>query len=133
MEKIPERYSDLFTDEKRAFAALVTIMDDGTPQVTPIWFNTDEKHILINSAEGRVKDHNMRARSHVALLIQDPNNPYRYIQIRGRVVEITKNGANEHIDTLAGKYTGVAKYQWKSPSEQRVIYKIIPEHVTGMG
>ena len=133
MKKIPEQYADLITDAKRAFAALVTIMDDGSPQVTPIWFNTDGEHILINSAVGRVKDRNMRARSVVALLIQDPNNPYRYIQIRGRVVEITKTGASEHIDTLAGKYTGVAKYQWKSPTEQRVIYKILPEHFSGMG
>jgi PPOX class probable F420-dependent enzyme len=108
-------------------------MKDGSPQVTPVWFNTDGTHILVNSAQGRAKDKNMRARSQVALAIADPRNPYRYLQIRGRVVVITEEGANGHIDTLAGKYTGVAKYQWHSPGQVRVTYKILPEHVSAMG
>ena len=130
---VPSNFQDLLTDEKRAFAALVTIMKDGSPQVTPIWFNTDGVHILINTAEGRVKDRNMRARAKVALLIQDPGNPYRYLQIRGRVIEVTKEGADAHIDALAGKYTGVPKYQRSSPGQVRETFKILPEHVVGMG
>jgi PPOX class probable F420-dependent enzyme len=101
-------------------------MKDGTPQVTPIWFNTDGEYILINSAAGRLKDKNMRARPDIALCITDPSNSYRYIQIQGRVVEITTEGADAHIDALAFKYRGVEKYPNRKPGEQRVTYKIQP-------
>jgi len=129
MKSIADKYQDLLRDEKRAFLHLATLMPDGSPQVTPVWFNTNGTYILINSAKGRVKDRNMRARPQVALCIQDPDDPYRYIQIRGRVVEIIEEGADAHIDALAGKYTGTPKYQLKSPGEVRVIYKILPESV----
>lgn len=132
MKNIPKKYLDLLKDETRAFAFLGTIMKDGSPQVTPVWFNTDGKYILINSAAGRVKDRNMRADPRVALTIPDPGNPYRYLQIRGRVVEILTEGAREHINALSKKYTGNPVYGGPS-SEQRVIYKIIPEKVSGMG
>lgn len=130
---IPDSHKDLLLDETRAFVFLATLMKDGSPQVTPIWFNTDGTHILVNSAQGRTKDKNMRARPQVALAIADPRNPYRYIQIRGRVVEITEEGASDHIDALAGKYTGTPKYQWHRPDVVRVTYKILPEHVSVMG
>jgi len=127
MKNIPEKYHDLLIDEARAFLFLATTMKDGSPQVTPIWFNHDEDHILVNSAKGRVKDRNMRARPQVALVIQDPANPYRYLQIRGRVVEITEEGGLEHINTLALKYTSKP---WKvNPGEVRVTYKILPENM----
>jgi len=129
----PDAFKDLLADETRAFIYLATLMPDGSPQVTPVWFNTDGTYILINSAAGRVKDRNMRARPHVALVIADPKNPYRYIQIRGRVVEITHEGADAHIDALSDKYTGNPKYQGRSPGEQRVIYKIMPNKVSTMG
>lgn len=131
--KIPESFADLLLDETRAFAYLATTMPDGTPQVTPIWFNTEPGLILINSAEGRVKDKNMRANPYIALAISDPKNPYRYIQIRGRVIEITKQGARQHIDQLSLKYTGRDRYTVASPDEQRVTYKIKPEKVNTMG
>ena len=131
MTWIPESYLDLIKDETKAFACLATVMKDGTPQLTPVWFNTDGTHILINSAKGRVKDRNMRRNSSVALAIVDPKDPYRYIQIRGKVVEITTLGAREHIDTLAHKYTGLDKYTLGSPDEIRVIYKIQPDNITG--
>jgi PPOX class probable F420-dependent enzyme len=124
---------DLLKDEKRAFAILGTIMEDGTPQVTPVWFSSDGKVIYLNSAEGRVKDRNMRARPQIALAIVDPENPYRYLQIRGRVAEITGEGADEHIDALSFKYTGNPAYQNRSSGEVRVKYKIIPERATLMG
>ncbi len=123
----PEKYADLFLDATRAYLFLATIMPDGSPQVTPIWFNTDGRHILINSAKGRVKDRNMRARPQVAAVIQDPSTPYRYLQVRGRVVEITETGALEHINTLALKYTG-KPWVPNGPDEVRVIYKIEPLH-----
>lgn len=127
MPIVPDEYKDLLADETRAFAYLATLMADGSPQVTPVWFNTDGAHILINTATGRVKARNMRIHARVALDITDPKNPYRYVQIRGRVVETTQEGANAHIDTLAGKYTGTAKYQNHRPGEERIIYKILPD------
>lgn len=127
MNSIPAKSHDLLKDETKAYLFLATTMPDGSPQVTPIWFNTDGEHILINSAKGRVKDKNMRARPQVALVIQDPSTPYRYLQIRGRVVEITEQGGLEHINTLSLKYDNEP---WTAnPGEVRVIYKILPEHV----
>jgi PPOX class probable F420-dependent enzyme len=131
--EIQIKHQDLLTDEKRAFGVLGTIMEDGSPQVTPVWFNSDEKDILINSAAGRIKDRNMRARPQNALTIIDPDNPYRYLQIRGRIAEITNEGADEHIDALSLKYTGNPEYQGRSPGEVRFKYRIVPESVSSMG
>jgi PPOX class probable F420-dependent enzyme len=128
---IPEKYRDLFS--KRAFASLATLMPDGHPQVTPVWCDLEGDYVLFNSAKGRQKDKNVRRDPHVALAIVDPDNPYRYLEIRGRVVEITEQGADEHIDKLAKKYLGVDKYPYRQPTETRVIYKILPEHTHMMG
>lgn len=128
---IPETYQDLFS--KRAFAHLATLMPDGTPQVTPVWCDYDGTHIRINSAKGRVKDRNMRRTPQVALEIMDPDNPYRYIAVRGRVVEITEDGADAHIDLLANKYLGQERYPYRAADEVRVLYKIRPERVSTMG
>jgi PPOX class probable F420-dependent enzyme len=128
---VPETFIDLMDDKKCAFAYLVTLMKDGTPQVTPVWFNRDEKSILINSAKGRVKDRNIRRNPLVAVLIPDPTNPYRYMQIRGKVIEINERGADDHIDCLSLKYTGI---HWtKRPEEARIIYRISIEHVETHG
>jgi PPOX class probable F420-dependent enzyme len=128
---IPEKYKDLFS--KRAFANLGTLMPDGTPQVTPVWVDLEGDRVVFNSAKGRQKDKNVRRDPHVALAIVDPDNPYRYLEIRGRVVEITEDGADDHIDKLAKKYLGVDKYPYRQASETRVIYKIQPDHTTMMG
>jgi PPOX class probable F420-dependent enzyme len=133
MNLIPESHSDLLKDEKRAFVFLATQMADGSPQVTPVWFNTEGDYILINSAKGRIKDKNMRSRPVVTCCIQDPTDPYRYLQVRGRVMEITEEGADAHIDALAGKYTGNYKYQHHQPGVKRVTYKILPEKVDPHG
>ena len=127
--KFPEKYRDLLDDKTKAFAYLATVMADGSPQVTPVWFNSDNKYILINTAVGRVKDRNMKARPQVAICIADPNDPYRYVQIRGKVVESTTEKANEHIDALAWKYRGIRKYDNYQPGMQRIIYKILPESI----
>jgi PPOX class probable F420-dependent enzyme len=129
MTWVSEQYQDLLEDETKAFACLATLMREGSPQVTPIWFNTDGRHILINSAVGRVKDKNMRRDTRVGIVIIDPKDPYRYIQVRGKVVEITTKGAREHIDALAKKYTGIDKYQSNNPNEIRVTYKILPYRI----
>ena len=128
---IPDQYQDLL--QKKAFAHLATVMKDGSPQVTPIWFDYDGTHIRINSAEGRWKDKNMRSRPRVALSILDPDNPYRHIQLRGKIVAITKEGADAHIDSLAKKYLGQDKYPFRQPGEERVMYKIEVERVSTMG
>lgn len=99
----PEEFLDLISNETRAFLILATLMPDGSPQVATIWFNADDNHILINSAKGRVKDKNMRARAQVGMVIQDFKDPYRFVQIQGRVVKITEEGALEHINQLSLK------------------------------
>ncbi len=131
-QAIPEKYRDLFS--KRAFASLATLMPDGSPQVTPVWCDLENDDIVvINSAKGRQKDRNLRRDPRVALAIIDPENPYRYLEIRGKVVEITEQGAAAHIDKMAKKYLGVDKYPYGQPGEVRVMYKIKPEHATMMG
>ena len=109
------------------------LMPDGTPKVTPVWVDLEGDRVVFNSAKGRQKDKNVRRDPHVALAIVDPDNPYRYLEIRGRVVEITEEGADDHIDKLAKKYLGVDKYPYRQASETRVIYKIQPDHTTMMG
>ena len=128
---IPEKYRDLFN--KKAFASLGTLMPDGSPQVTPVWCDVEDDLVIINSAKGRQKDRNLRRDPRVSLAIIDPDNPYRYLELRGRVVEITEQGAAAHIDKMAKKYLGVDKYPYKNPNEIRVIYKIQPDHATMMG
>ena len=130
-KSIPEKYADLLT--KPAFANLATVMPDGSPQVTPVWVDFDGSHILFNSALGRVKDKNIRRDPRVSVAIQDPANPYRYLEIRGRVVEITEKGADEHINKLSQKYLGKPVYPFRQPGEVRVLYRIEPEHVSVMG
>jgi PPOX class probable F420-dependent enzyme len=128
---IPEKYADLF--QKRAFAYLATLMPDGRPQVTPVWVDYDGEYVIFNSAKGRQKDRNVRRDPRVALTISDPENPYRYLEIRGRVEEITEQGAAHHIDKMAKKYLGVDKYPYAQAGEVRVMYKVKPEHTTTMG
>src|SRR5579862_7681902 len=128
---IPEKYRDLFN--KKAFASLATVMPDGNPQVTPVWCDFDGKHVLVNSAKGRVKDRNMRREPRVSLALIDPDNPYRYLQLQGRVVEITEDGAAAHIDRMAKKYMGVDKYPYSQPGEVRALYKIEPDRTSTMG
>jgi len=131
MNGIPESYQDLLADRTKAIAFLATSMSDGSPQVTPVWFNTDGEYILINTVKGRTKDRNMRARPQIALAIMDTNSVYRYIQIRGHVAEITEENAREHINILAGKYTDQAYFELNTPDEVRVIFKILPEQIDG--
>jgi hypothetical protein len=132
MAVIPEQYLDLLT-QKKAFAHLATIMPDGSPQVTPVWFDYTGGMIRVNTAKGRVKARNLREGVPVALSILDPDNPYRYIQIRGRVKRVVEEGADQHIDSLAKKYLGKDKYPWAQPGEVRVMYEIEPLHANAMG
>jgi PPOX class probable F420-dependent enzyme len=130
--KIPDGFMDL-VNQKKSFANLATLMPDGTPQVTPVWFDMTGDHIRVNTARGRVKDKNMQKNASVALAISDPENPYRHIAVRGRIVNITEEGADDHIDSLAKKYMGQDKYPFRRPGEQRVIFEIEPISVSAMG
>lgn len=122
----PADFDDLFEDETRALLYLATTMPDGSPQVTPVWFSADEEHILINTNEGRTKDRNMKARPHVALVIQDPDNQDRYLGMRGEVVGYTREGADEHINRLSLKYY---RRPWTyREGQRRIIYRIKPIH-----
>jgi len=125
--EIPAELKDLF--EKKAFAHLATLMPDGQPQTTPVWIDYDGRNVLINTALGRQKVGNLEHDPRVALSIVDPDNPYRYLEVRGRVVETTTSGADDHIDQLSERYLE-RKYPFRAPGEQRVILKVRPEHVT---
>lgn len=122
----PKDFLDLLNEKSKALLYLATVMPDGSPQVTPVWFDTDGDYILVNTNEGRVKDRNMRARPQVAMNIQDPNDPYRYLGIRGEVVSYTTKGADEHINKLSIRYDNKP---WTYRKEQRrIIYRIKPLH-----
>ncbi|HSY12673.1 MAG TPA: PPOX class F420-dependent oxidoreductase [Verrucomicrobiae bacterium] len=129
--KIPEEYMDLF--KKKAFASFTTLMADGSPQTTPVWVDFVDGKLLVNSALGRQKDKNVRREPRVAVTLMDPDNPYRYLEVRGRISEITHEGADKHIDKMAKKYLDKDKYPFAQPGEKRVIYKIDPVHVSPHG
>src|SRR5438128_12624072 len=118
---IPVSHRDLLAREKRAFAHLALVTRDGGPHVTPMWFDYDGDHVIFNTARGRVKDRVMRKRPNVALAVQDPEKPYRYMQIRGPVVWESEEGGYESICDLRQKYWGDRNYP-KREGEVRVIY-----------
>src|SRR5262249_48876249 len=129
---IPEKYLDLL-QRKKAFANLATLMPDGSPQVTPVWCDYKDGLVRVNTAKGRVKARNLKKDAPVALAIADPDNPYRYVQIRGRVRRVTEDGAAAHIDSLAKKYLGKDKYPSAAPGEVRLMCEIEPTSASGMG
>lgn len=126
---IPASHADLLQTTKPAFAQLATVNADGTPQVTPVWVDYDGTHLLVNTARGRVKTKNLERNPRVALSISDPENPYRYVGIQGRVVEMTEQGGDAHIDKMAKKYLNKDSYPFRQPGEVRVIVKIAPDKV----
>jgi PPOX class probable F420-dependent enzyme len=132
MAVIPDQYLDLL-GAKKAFANIATVLKDGSPQVTPIWFDYTGGKIRVNTARGRVKARTMRPGVTVALAIVDPENPYRYLQIRGKITSCTEAGADAHIDSLAKKYLGQDKYPFRQPGEVRVTYEIEPASAQAMG
>jgi PPOX class probable F420-dependent enzyme len=131
MATIPASHADLL--RKKAFANLSTVNADGSPQVTPVWVDYDGTNLMVNTARGRVKSNNLEREPRVALAIADPENPYRYLGIQGRVTEMTETGADAHIDKMAMKYLGKDKYPYRVPGEKRVIVKIKPEKVHAIG
>jgi PPOX class probable F420-dependent enzyme len=131
MAAIPDKYLDLM--QKKAFASLATVMPDGTPQVTPVWFDYANGGLRVNTAKGRTKARNMQQGAAVALSIMDPDNPYRYVQVRGHVARVTEEGADAHIDSLAKKYLGKDKYPYSQPGEVRITCEITADKVSVNG
>lgn len=122
----PEKFQDLFKPETKAFLFLATVNKKGVPQVTPVWFDSDGEYILINTNEGRAKDRNMKNNPEVAMVIQDPSDPYRYLGVRGKVITTTTDGADEHINMLSMRYYG--KPWTYREGQKRIIFKIQPTH-----
>ncbi len=129
---IAEKFLPILT-EKKALAHLATLMPDGSPQVTPVWFLYENGKFLVNTARGRVKDKNMTQGAKVALSIVDPDNPYSHLAVRGEIVRETEEGADALIDALTKKYLNQDTYPFRRPGEVRVIYEIEPRSVSGMG
>ena len=127
---LPEGVKKLFLAPN--FAHLATLMPDGSPQVSPVWVDVEGDRILVNTAEGRAKPRNVRRDPRVAISIHQQDNPYSSAFIRGRVVEITHEGAEDHIHKMAKKYLGQDRYPYLQPEEQRVILVIEPEQVSSM-
>jgi PPOX class probable F420-dependent enzyme len=115
--------------EGRNLAFVATLMKDGWPQITPTWVDIEDGKILVNTAEGRLKQRNISRDDRIAISVVDQNNPYHMVTVRGRVVKQTNEGADEHVDKLAKKYLGVEKYPLRSPNEKRIIIKIKPERI----
>ena len=130
MATIPAAFHDLF--DEQTFAHVATMMPDGTPHVTPVWvdYAVDSERVLINTVRGRRKERNVRSDPKVGVSMTDPEDPYRFVSVRGEVVAITEDGAVEHIDELAGRYMGVDEYPNKGQEDgARVIVEIRPDHV----
>lgn len=113
-------------------AVVATINGDGSPQLSPVWIDTDGTHVIFNTAEGRVKTRNLRSDPRVGVSLYDPANAYtRVLNVTGRAVVITREGAAAHIDRLSRKYTGRSPYPMHDPAHPRLIVKVLPEKITG--
>ena len=128
MSEIPPEFRDLF--EKRSFAFVATLLPDGAPHVTPTWVDFDGEHVLVNVVADSRKDRNVRKDPRITLAIADPENPYRYLSVRGEVVERREEGAREHLDELAERYTGEAEYPGPD-GQDRVVLVVRPDAVNG--
>ena len=127
---IPESHTDIF--EKQAFWHIATLGPAGEPQTTPVWAGWDGSHVLFSQTRSRQKFHNLEANPAIALSATDPDNAYRYIEIRGRVVRVDDDSSNAFIDSMAKKYMGVDAYPYHQPGDERVVMVVEPEHTTQM-
>jgi PPOX class probable F420-dependent enzyme len=131
MPAIPESHADIL--EKKAFAHVATVGPDGRPQNNPVWFDWDGSHLRFSQTKTRQKLKNLGREPRVAVSILDPDNPYRYLEIRGRVVDVEDDASNAFIDRMAKKYIDQDQYPWHRPGDHRVVVKVEPEHTTQMG
>ena len=128
---IPERYADIL--DKKALAHWATIGPNGEPQNNPVWFDFDGEQILVSQTKSRQKLRNVKRDPRVALSLVDPDNPYRYLEVRGEVVDVTDDEGNAFINKMAKKYLGHPEYQWHQPGDERVVVRIQPKHTSAMG
>jgi PPOX class probable F420-dependent enzyme len=131
MIKIPEQHQNIL--ESKGFAHVATIGPHGEPQSTPVWFDWDGQYIRFSQTKTRQKYRNLRRDPHIALSITDPNNPYHYLEVRGKVARIEEDPNKKFIDSMAKKYMGEDKYPWSQPGEERVVVYVQPEHITSQG
>ena len=129
--KIEGRAEELLKGKN--FAHLATLRPDGSVQVAPTWVDLQDGRVVVNTADGRAWPRNLERDPRITLEVQNMENPYEYVEIRGRVAERTQEGANAHIDALAKKYLGVDEYPYRQPGEQRVIIRVEAEHVHVQG
>jgi PPOX class probable F420-dependent enzyme len=132
MATVPQEYRDLL-DDRPVLVSLATIQPDGQPQVTPVWINMEGDLLRVNTAKGRQKHINMAERPMVTVLALDPDNAFRYVEVRGRVASITEEGGDAHIDALAKKYLGAESYPFRNPAETRLVISIEPTRVLASG
>ena len=128
---VPDEYVDLLST--KALADVATIGPDGEPQVNPVWFDWDGEFVRFSQTTTRQKAHNLKRDPRIALSIVDLGNPYRYLEIRGTVVEVEPDPEKAFIDKMANKYLGVDKYPWSQPTDERIVMVVKPEHTTQMG
>lgn len=131
MAAIPESHRDLL--EQPVVVSLATVLPNDQPQVTPVWADYDGRYIRVNTDARRQKVKAMRERPQVTILAVDPNNPYRYLEVRGTVARISEEGADRHIDALAKQYIGADTYPYRQPDDQRVICYIEPKKAIPYG
>ena len=130
---VPEKFEDLLEWDTKAYAHVATVGPNGEPQNNPVWFDTQDGKILFSQTTTRQKLKNVAREPRVALSILDPENPYRYLEIRGKVVEVQPDPDKAFIDRMAQKYLGEERYPWNRPGEERVIVVVEPEHTSSMG
>jgi PPOX class probable F420-dependent enzyme len=128
---LTDKHRKLITGKN--FGHIATINKDGSPQVSPVWIELDGNHLIVNTEQKRRKVRNIKRDPRVSVSIQNAENPYQYVEIRGRAIEVTAKGGFEGIDRLSAKYTGQEKYPGNAPGDVRIVIRIEPDHVTGMG
>jgi len=128
---VPDSHADIL--EKKAFASVATIGPDGEPQNNPVWFDWDGEFVRFSQTTTRRKYRNLLRDGRVALSILDPDDPYRYIEIRGEMVAVEDDGETAFINSMAAKYLGLDEYPWHQEGDERVVVVIRPVHTTVMG
>ncbi|HEY5245254.1 MAG TPA: PPOX class F420-dependent oxidoreductase [Acidimicrobiales bacterium] len=130
-DKLSEKARALIA--RPVLATLATVGSDGGPQVTPLWIDVDGDDLLVNTAQGRVKARNLERDHRVAITVLDPDDPYNVVVARGTVIDVTTDGADEHIDHLAKKYLGVDEYPMRQPGEVRLKIRIRTDRIPMQG
>lgn len=128
---IPDSHRDIL--DKKGFAHIATIGPDGEPHSSPVWYGWDGEHFLFSQTKTRQKYRNVQREPRIAVSVTDPDNPYRYLEIRGVVEAVEEDEGNAFINAMAKKYMDQNEYPWHRPGDERIVIKVRPEHTTSMG